>query len=199
MAKELAQLKQLHELTPRLLPADHLKALRGDLDEAALRQRIEAIAAYLRRPDRSGNAWALSQTRQGLSAEVLKPLSMLQQGDASAHQQDGHFTWHADGQSLMLLIQIPFAPADNRQTAPLLNTIDAVAAAAARRGVAIDYVGNYRHFRDNNRSIHQTLITTIPLSLCSSGSPYFPYSAVSAPLPSCIFRLPRRLWAAPLH
>ena len=173
MAKELAQLKQLHELTPRLLPADHLEALRGDLDEAALRQRIEAIAAYLRRPDRSGNAWALLADPLGLSAEVLKPLTQLQQNDTGAHQQDGHFTWHADGQSLMLLVQIPFAPADNRQTAPLLNTLDAVAASAAQRGIAIDYVGSYRHFRDNNRSIHQTLITTIPLSLLLIGLALF--------------------------
>ena len=33
----------------------------------------------------------------------------------------------------------------------------------------MDYVGSYRHFRDNNQLIHHTLIRTIPLSLLLIG------------------------------
>ena len=140
--------------------------MRPQLEEAALRQRIEAIVAYLKRPDRSAHAQVLLADPLSLSGDLLKPLAGLTK---QAHEVEGQLTWHQDGQSAMVVLQVPFAPSDSRRTGPLLDDLDAVIAQAAQRGVHMDYVGSYRHFRDNNQSIHHTLILTIPLSLLLIG------------------------------
>lgn len=141
---------------PELTTSETLAALATEVQPAALVTRLAAIKQRSSRPD---DLFTASAARRDPLALGAKPLAEM--GGPAGATADGPLFRHVDGQHVMLLLEVDFAPDDVRRAGQLVDTV----AAFHPPGVDLVLIGPYRHYVENTRTIWSDLINTLPICL----------------------------------
>ena len=132
----------------------------------------EYVAAFKQRAINPTDSFTASAARRDLLAiggRILEPLASGMNGS----ERDGLLMLHPDGEHVLMALQVPFEAGQMSHTAPLMEKVDRLCAEARTRGVEIEAIGAYRHFRDNLAAVYRDLNTSMPLALLLIGAVLF--------------------------
>ncbi len=156
----IAKLANLsYQWLPELTTEPMLLALLPQMTQPALSERLAALKIRASDPQES---FIATVARRDLLALSSLPVQMMAFGPTGTQQQ-GLITVHPDGQHALISLEVDFEPAMISRTKPLMAALDAYTAEAATRGVHIEVIGGYRHFRDNISTVTHDLFASIPL------------------------------------
>ena len=142
--------------TPELLTALELNLGREHLDAYVAAFKERAL-----RPEDTFTASAARRDLLGATGRLMEPLLAGLNGS----QRDGELMVHSDGEHLLGVLEVPFEPAEMSRTKPLMDVVDRLMADAAKRGVKLEAIGGYRHFRDNLAAVYSDLNQSMPLAI----------------------------------
>jgi uncharacterized protein len=145
---------------PELTTDATLQSLLPQMTASALSERLAALKIRASDPQ---DAFVGSVARRDLLALSATPVQMMAFGP-SGTQQQGLVTVHPDGQHALISLEVDFDAATMSRTNPLMEALDAHVADAATRGVHLEVIGGYRHFRDNISTVKHDLFASLPLS-----------------------------------
>ena len=146
---------------PELTSPEELAALTPELSADALTTRLADVRQRISDPLDVLSATVVRRDVLGVSGTALRAL-MHGPGEV---RREGQVVVHADGVHRMLPLEIAFEPGAMAQTEALMAAIDHATAAAAARGVRLEPIGSYRHFRENMQTIRSDLFSTLPVGV----------------------------------
>jgi predicted exporter len=148
-----------YDYLPELTTEATLQALLPQMTQAALSERLAALKIRASDPQ---DSFVATVARRDLLALSAVPVQLMAFGPRGTQQQ-GMITTHPDGKHALISMDVDFEPANISRTNPLMEAIDAHVAEAATRGVHLEVIGGYRHFRDNIRTVKHDLFASLPL------------------------------------
>lgn len=161
------------EIIRARLPALATPELLAALEQNLGRERLAAyVAAFKERALRPEDAFTASAARRdllGATGRLMEPLLAGLNGS----ERDGEIMVHSDGAHLLGVLEVPFEPGEMSRTKPLMAVVDRLMTDAAKRGVTLEAIGGYRHFRDNLAAVYSDLNSSMPLAILLIGAVLF--------------------------
>jgi predicted exporter len=154
---------------PTLTTRDLLDEIEPRLAPARLDEYVAAFKERAIHPTDSFTASAARRDLLALGGRILEPLA----AGLNGAERDGLLTIHHDGEHVLVALEVPFEPGEMSHTAPLMDKVDGLTREARTRGVEIETIGPYRHFRDNLAAVYHDLNTSMPLALLLIGAVLF--------------------------
>ncbi len=146
---------------PVLVTSELLKELTGQISREQLEDYLKAFKARAIQPEDSFTASAARRDVLALTGRLMEPLLAGLNGS----ERDGIFMRHQDGRHFLIALEVPFDAQEMSRTMPLMAVVDAQVAAAQQRGVTVEAIGAYRHFRDNMTAIYSDLNSSMPVAI----------------------------------
>jgi uncharacterized protein len=145
---------------PDITPRARLDALIPQMETNALSERLSALK---KRAEDPNDSFVATVARRDLLALSATPMQLLAFGPPGT-RQEGLLTLHPHDRHAILTLEVDFDPATMSRTFPLMAALETHAAAMRERGVHVEIIGGYRHFRDNIATVRYDLFASIPLS-----------------------------------
>lgn len=172
-AGSAAGIARAGEIIRSRLPALATPELLAALELNLGREKLDAyVAAFKERALRPEDAFTASAARRdllGATGRLMEPLLAGLNGS----ERDGELMVHSDGMHLLGVLEVPFEPAEMSRTKPLMEVVDRLMTDAAKRGVRLEAIGGYRHFRDNLAAVYSDLNQSMPLAILLIGAVLF--------------------------